>query len=189
MYHLYEALLSQDREPVDRHCGIEGTMTAFSEVKEFDNEQLRRFRALCSSLEGEGVGLGKKHAASTTALFRLPDAFLDMLRPDAAIYGVHNYLEQRAIHLMDLRTALSLKARVIYVKQLDERESAGYGQAYVAKSKVRLGVALRRCRRRAGRSREGARVRIGGGLYPVVALSPSHTIVEVQNHFCWCLTC
>ncbi len=80
---------------------IEGTMTAFSEVKEFDNEQLRRFRSLCASLQGEGVELGKKHAASTTALFRLPDAFLDMVRPGAAIYGVHNYLEQRATHLLD----------------------------------------------------------------------------------------
>lgn len=115
---------------------IEGTMTAFSEVREFDDEQLRRFLALCASLHGEGVGLGKKHAASTTALFRLPDAFLDMVRPGAAIYGVHNYLEHRASHLLDLRTALSLKARVIYVKQLDEGESAGYGQAYVAKTKV-----------------------------------------------------
>ena len=155
-------------------------MTAFSEVKEFDNEQLGRFRALCSSLEGKGVGLGKKHAASTTALFRLPDAFLDMVRPGAAIYGVHNYLEQRATHLMELRTALSLKARVIYVKQLDEGESAGYGQAYVAKSKVWLAtLPFGHVDGVPAEAPKGARIRIGGGLYPVVALSASHTLVEV----------
>jgi len=159
---------------------IEGTMTAFSEVKEFDNEQLRRFHALCVSLEGEGVGLGRKHAASTTALFRLPDAFLDMVRPGAAIYGVHNYLEQRATHLMDLRTALSLKARVIYVKQLNEGESACYGQAYVAKSKVWLAtLPFGHVDGVPAEAEKGARVRIGGALYPVVALSSSHTIVEV----------
>jgi len=159
---------------------IEGTMTAFSEVKEFDNEQLRRFRSLCASLQGEGVGLGKKHAASTTALFRLPDAFLDMVRPGAAIYGVHNYLEQRATHLLDLRTALSLKARVIYVKQLNEGESAGYGQAYVAKSKIWLAtLPFGHVDGVPAEAEKGARVRIGDGLYPVVALSASHTIVEI----------
>ena len=177
--HLKAAVLIRDlagRKPLR----IEGTMTAFSEVKEFDNEQLRRFRALCSSLEGEGVGLGKKHAASTTALFRLPDSFLDMVRPGAAIYGVHNYLEQRATHLMELRTALSLKVRVIYVKQLDEGESAGYGQAYVAKSKVWLAtLPFGHVDGVPAEAEKGARVRIGGGLYPVVALSASHTIVEV----------
>jgi alanine racemase len=159
---------------------IEGTMTAFSEVREFDDEQLRRFRSLCALLKGEGVELGKKHAASTTALFRLPDAFLDMVRPGAAIYGVHNYLEQRATHLLDLRTALSLKARVIYVKQLNEGETAGYGQAYVAKSKIWVAtLPFGHVDGVPGEAEKGARIRIGDGLYSVVALSASHTIVEI----------
>src|SRR5262249_55725655 len=81
---------------------IEGIMTAFNEVSEFEREQLRRFQWLCASLESEGIELGKKHVASTTALFRHPDSFLDMVRPGAAIYGVHNWLEQRTSPVMNL---------------------------------------------------------------------------------------
>jgi alanine racemase len=159
---------------------IEGIMTAFNEVNDFEKEQFRRFQSLCTALEAEGIHLGTKHVASTTALFRHPESFLDMVRPGAAIYGVHNWLEQRDSQVMDLRTALSLKARVIYVKQLREGDSAGYEASYVAKKKVWVatlpfgyvdGVPTE--------ASKGARVRIGKDSYPVVAFSSSHTIVEI----------
>ena len=68
---------------------IAGTMMTFAEDKEFDGEQLRRFQSL-SGLEAEGVRLGRKHAASSFTLFQHPDAFLDMVRPGMALFGVYS---------------------------------------------------------------------------------------------------
>jgi alanine racemase len=156
-------------------------MMTFTEDPEFDKEQLNRFHAFCRSLEQEAIGLGRKHAASSFALFQHADAFLEMVRPGMALYGVYPEREFRQSGVMELRPALSLKARVIYVKKLQRGESTGYNRAYVAQKDV--WVATLPVGHADGWPRaaaKGARVRIGGELYPVIAsVSASHSIVEI----------
>lgn len=160
---------------------IEGTMMTFTEDPEFDQEQLRRFRASCAEWESAGIRLGRKHAASSFALFERADSFLDMVRPGMALYGIYSENRYRGTAIMDLRPALSLKARVIYVKRLAKGESAGYNRAYVASGDV--WVATLPVGHADGYPRaaaKGGRVRIGGALYPVIAsVSASHSIVEI----------
>jgi alanine racemase len=160
---------------------IQGTMMTFTEDPEFDKEQLRRFNEFCSSFESQGIALGKKHAASSFTLFQHPDAFLDMVRPGMAIYGIYSENEFRHTNVMDLRPAVSLKARVIYVKKLRKGDSAGYNRAFMAKDDV--WVATLPVGHADGWPRtaaKGAKVRINGDLFPVIAsVSASHCIVEV----------
>jgi len=159
---------------------IDGTMMTFTEDPEFDKEQLRRFQLLCSGLEHEGIRLGKKHAASSFGLFQHPDSFLDMVRPGMALYGMYPSKEFRSTGIMQLRPGVSLKARVVYVKQLDRGETAGYDRVYKAQRDT--WVATLPVGHADGYPRvatKGARVRIGEGLYPVVAISASHIIVEM----------
>lgn len=178
--HLEAAALIRDLAG-RRSARIAGAMMTFTEDPEFDPEQLRRFEALCGGLEKEGVHLGRRHAASSFGLFQHPEAFLDMARPGMAIYGIYSEKEFRRDGVMDLRPALSLKARVIYTKKLRRGESAGYNRAYVAKDDV--WVATLPVGHADGWPRQaakGARVRIGENLYPVIAsVSASHTIVEI----------
>ena len=160
---------------------IAGVMMTFAEDPAFDREQLGRFQALCSALEGEGVRLGKRHAASSFGLFQHPDAFLDMVRPGMALYGMYSEPHFRGAALLDLKPAVSLKARVIYVKRLRAGESAGYNRAYVAQRDV--WVATLPVGHADGLPRvaaKGGRVRIGEHLYPLIAsVSASHSIVEI----------
>lgn len=160
---------------------IQGTMMTFTEDPEFDKEQIRRFIETCGTLTTEGITLGKKHAASSFSLFQHPDGFLDMVRPGMAIYGIYSENEFRHMGVMDLRPVLSLKARVIYAKQLRKGDSAGYNRAYVAQEDV--WVATLPVGHADGWPREaakGAKVRINGDLYPVIAsVSASHCIVEI----------
>ena len=160
---------------------IQGTMMTFAEDLDFDQEQLRRFQETRRALEKEGVALGKKHAASSFTLFQHPDAFLDMVRPGMAIYGIYSENEFRHAGVMDLRPAISLKARVAYVKKLRQGDSAGYNRAYMAKEDV--WVATLPVGHADGWPRlaaKGARVRINGALFPVIAsVSASHCIVEI----------
>jgi alanine racemase len=160
---------------------IQGTMMTFTEDAEFDKDQIRRFLETCGALEKEGVVLGKKHAASSFALFEHPEAFFDMVRPGMAIYGVYSENEFRHTSVMDLRPALSLKARVVYVKRLRAGDSAGYNRAYIARDEV--WVATLPVGHADGWPRsapKGAKVRINGDLYPVIAaVSASHCIVEI----------
>jgi alanine racemase len=162
---------------------IQGTMMTFTEDPDFDKEQLRRFNEFCSSFESQGIALGKKHAASSFTLFQHPDAFLDMVRPGMAIYGIYSENEFRDTGVLDLRPALSLKARVIYIKKLRKGDSAGYNRAYLAKDDV--WVATLPVGHADGWPRvsaKGAKVRINGKLFPVIAsVSASHCILEIGS--------
>ena len=160
---------------------IAGTMMTFTEDPDFDQEQLRRFNETCTALEKEGIGLGRKHAASSFPLFQHPDAFFDMVRPGMAIYGIYSENEFRHMGIMDLRPAISLKARVVLAKKLRKGDSAGYNRAYMAKDDV--WVATLPVGHADGWPRvaaKGAKIRINGDLYPVIAtVSASHSIIEI----------
>jgi alanine racemase len=160
---------------------LQGVMMTFTEDPEFDKEQLRRFQTLCNDLESGGLKVGRRHAASSFGLFQRPDAFLDMVRPGMAVFGVYPEPAFRAAGVLNLRPALALRARVIYVKQLQPGESAGYNRAYMARDPV--WVATLPVGHADGLPREaakGGRVRINGSLYPIVAsVSASHSIVEI----------
>jgi alanine racemase len=162
---------------------IAGTMMTFAEDPDFDPEQLSRFEALSRDVQKSGVKLGRRHAASSFALFQRPDAFLDMVRPGMAIYGVYSEAPFRRLGVMQLQPAVSLKARVAYVKRLEAGDSAGYERAYRAERPV--WVATLPVGHADGLPRSaaaGGRVRIGGAMYPIIAsVSASHSIVEVGS--------
>lgn len=166
-----------------RSVSIAGTMMTFTEDPEFDPEQLRRFDALSRELESAGTKLGRRHAASSFALFQRPDGFLDMVRPGMALYGVYSEDTFRGTGVMDLRPAVSLKTRVVYVKQLQAGDSAGYERAYKTDKPVWMATLPVGHVDGVPRSAaNGGRVRIGADLYPIVAsVSASHSIVEIGN--------
>ena len=166
-----------------RGVHIAGIMMTFTEDESFDREQLRRFRALCSQIEEARIPSGVKHAASSYTLFQHPDAFLDMVRPGMALYGVYPEPAFRKAGVLDLVPAIALRTRVAYVKQLLPGDSAGYNRAYVADRPV--WIATLPVGHADGFPRlaaKGGRVRIGGALYPIIAsVSASHTIVEIGS--------
>jgi alanine racemase len=164
-----------------RSLDIAGTMMTFTEDPEFDAEQLRRFESLARELEGDGVRMGRRHAVSSFGLFEHPEAFLDMVRPGMALYGIYSEPKFRGTTVLDLQPAVALRARVAYVKRLEPGDSAGYERAYrtdrpvwVATLPVGHADGLPRI------AAKGGRVRIGDALYPIIAsVSASHSIVEV----------
>ena len=160
---------------------IEGMQTTLSEDEEFDREQVSRLRSVARSLAQDGIDVGRLHAASSFALFQNADAFLDMVRPGMAVFGVYSEQPFRHSGILDLRPTAAMRARVAYVKRLRRGDSAGYGRAYVAEDDV--WVATLPVGHVDGLPRvaaQGGRVRIGDASYPIIAaISASHTIVEI----------
>jgi alanine racemase len=166
-----------------RSVAIEGVMTALSEDEAFDKEQVKRLVTLGDGLTRDGIRIGRRHAASSFALFQNRDAFLDMVRPGMAIFGVYSETPFRRMDRLDLRPAVALRTRVVLVKQLQPGESAGYNRAF--KPTQATWIATLPVGHADGWPRlaaKGARVRIGAGLYPVVAsVSASHTIIDLGS--------
>jgi alanine racemase len=160
---------------------LAGTFMAFTEEPDFDREQLDRFTSLIAELRGEGIEPGRLHAASSNAVFHLPDAHLDAVRPGIALYGAYPSRPDEERAIAELRPAFRLCARVVRVERLREGDTVSYGRRYVAERPV--WIATLPAGHADGYPRaavEGARVLIGNRLYPVIgAVSASHTIIEV----------
>jgi alanine racemase len=163
---------------------LDGVMMTFTEDLAFDREQLRRFESLTRGLQKTGITLGPRHAMSSYTFFqhdKYDDMRLEMVRPGMALFGVYPDPRFRQMNRMTLRPAGALRARVAYVKKLATGESAGYERAFVAKQDT--WVATLPVGHADGWPRlaaKGAKVRIGGAMYPVIAsVSASHTIVEI----------
>ncbi len=158
-----------------------GTMTTLNEDAEFEKLQLQRFREVGETLAASGIAIGQRHAASSFGLFDNPAAYLDMVRPGMALFGQYSLPRFRNMGRLDLRPSMSLKARVVLVKQLQEGDAAGYEAAYRADRDV--WIATIPAGHVDGVPRVAARggwVRIGGVHYPIIAsVSASHTIVEI----------
>ena len=160
---------------------IVGTMTTLNEDAEFEKLQLQRFRQVEETLAASGIAVGQRHAASSFGLFDSPAAYLDMVRPGMALFGQYSLARFRDMDRLDLRPSMSLKARVVLVKQLQEGDAAGYEAAYKAERDVWIATIP------AGHvdgvprvAATGGWVRIRGTRYPIIAsVSASHTIVEI----------
>jgi alanine racemase len=102
------------------------------------------------------------------------------VRPGMALFGIYSEQEFRHAGTMELFPGMSLKARVVYVKQLHQGDSAGYNRVFKAQGDT--WVATLPVGHVDGLPRsvtKGASVRIGSGLYPIVAISASHCVVEI----------
>ena len=160
---------------------VVGTMTTLNEDAEFEKLQLQRFRDIEETLAASGISMGRRHAASSFALFDNPAAYLDMVRPGMALFGQYSLPRFRKMDRLDLRPSMSLKARVLLVKQLQEGDAAGYEAAYRADRDVWIATIP------AGHvdgvprvAANGGWVKIRGTRYPIIAsVSASHTIVEI----------
>jgi alanine racemase len=161
---------------------IQGSFITFTESEDFDREMIRRYNGLMSQLSSAGLNYGKRHAVSTTPIFRHPEAHYDQVRPGIGLYGIYPYPDvQRRQGLMELKPAFGLKCRVVDVKKLQKGDSAGYGQAFVAEEETWLATLPIGHADGWQRSAAGcAKIRIGEQLYPVVAsVSASHTLVNL----------
>jgi alanine racemase len=123
-----------------KNLKIKGVSTTLTEDDEFDRLQIERLLSICQKAEGEGIVLGKRHAASSAAILSYPDSYLDMVRPGILLYGYYPSEKTQHIDELDLRPVLQLKCRVAAVKTLRPGDSISYHRAYIAERKEKIAV-------------------------------------------------
>jgi alanine racemase len=94
----------------------------------FTRIQIERFDAVLSELSNAGVEVPLVHIGNSAGAMAHPDARRDVVRLGIAIYGISpgGPLDQLACDL-DLRPALSLKARVSTVRRVAAGDGVSYG--------------------------------------------------------------
>lgn len=118
-------------------CGIYTHLCAADSLAEqdicFTNMQLEGFYKLLELLRERGIRIPKVHIQSSYGLLNYPHLKCDYVRAGVSLYGVLSSPNDKTRLRLDLRPVLSLKARVILLREVRADESVGYSRGFVAK--------------------------------------------------------
>jgi alanine racemase len=92
----------------------------------------------CFEQVTQGLSI-QKSLCNSAALFRFPRCHYDWVRPGIALYGISPLIGVSAAEL-NLRPVMTLKARIIAIRNLCEGEYIGYGGVYQCSRPTRIAV-------------------------------------------------
>ncbi len=112
---------------------LQGLYTHFATADHADKKYAQRqfsiYTRLLERLAAAGVETGVRHVANSGAIMEMPETHLDMVRAGISLYGLYPSGEVDCTRI-DLRPALSLKARVVNVKPVPADTCISYGCTY-----------------------------------------------------------
>jgi alanine racemase len=131
------------------HLQLEGTYTHFASAEDFTgqqtNEQEQLFRNCLARLQALGISPGIVHMANSGAICARPSTWVDMVRPGAILYGYHQSFDppqkrEEVKGAMPLAPCLSLRARIISLREVPVGEAVGYAARFVTARTSKIAV-------------------------------------------------
>ncbi len=118
---------------------LEGIYTHFASAARdslFTNYQLEAFEGLLQRLAQAGINFPYRHAANSIALVDMKRAHFNLVRPGIIIYGMHP--KASFARLLNLKPALSLKTKIVYIKDVPAGRSISYGRTFITEKPTRI---------------------------------------------------
>ena len=112
---------------------LEGVYTHFASADSADKsyavKQFETFMEFLDDLGKAGIDVPVRHAANSAAIIDMPETHLDLVRPGISIYGLYpsDEVDKRRIQL---KPAMTLKARVVHLKKVPAGFKISYGMTY-----------------------------------------------------------
>src|SRR6202047_4626102 len=131
------------------HIELEGTYTHFASAEDFTSSQTadqeKLFRSCLDRLRALGVSPGIVHMANSGAICARPSTWADMVRPGAILYGYHQSFDppekkKEIMGMMPLEPCLSLRARIISLRDVAAGQAVGYGARFLTARPSRIAV-------------------------------------------------
>jgi alanine racemase len=123
------------------HLQLQGVMTHFATSDEpdicYSMGQLRVFRELVPALRAEFGPELLLHTANSGAIARMPDSWLDMVRPGLVSYGIPPSPEPTPL---DLRPCLTLRGRITQVREFPAGQRVSYSGLFTTQRPSLLGT-------------------------------------------------
>jgi alanine racemase len=129
-----------------KHLELNGTFTHLAAAEVFTDTptgretagQLEKFFGAIDRLRALGVSAGIVHVANSAAIAARPEAWADMVRPGAVLYGYHPGFDPLTLRTeyearLVLRPVMSLRARLLTIRSVSAGDGVGYNASWVAK--------------------------------------------------------
>jgi len=132
-----------------RHLDLEGTFTHFASAEDFSarqtDDQERLFRECLDRMLSLGLSPGIVHMANSGAICARPSTWADMVRPGAILYGYYQSFDpphkgQEVRDRLPLEPSLSMRARIITLRDLPPGQSVGYSARFTTQRPSRIAV-------------------------------------------------
>ncbi|KGR75882.1 serine racemase VanT catalytic subunit [Ureibacillus sinduriensis] len=125
---------------------IEGIYSHFSRADtldpsdiEFTKKQINRFNRLLEQLKSSGIQLPKTHIQNSYGMLNYPHLNYDYARIGTLIYGIRSHYNHTKLKL-PLRPVLSIKTKIIIIKDVHAGDTIGYGKNNTTTEHKRIAV-------------------------------------------------
>jgi alanine racemase len=135
-----------------KYLKLEGVFTHLASSEVFQGpvasqtcEQEESFHCAVARLRALGIDPGLIHLANSAAIASRPETWADMVRPGAILYGYHpgyDPIERRAEaeNQLPLLPVMSLRTRIISIRNVPAGEGVGYNAKFVSERPSRIAV-------------------------------------------------
>lgn len=135
-----EAVAFAEKVSKTPHVFLEGIFTHFADADgedlSFTYKQLAVFTKIVGELSKKGINPPLIHAANSAATLRVDRSHFTMVRPGKILYGP---LPKAAYKLpFDAKPILSLKTKIVQIRQIETGETVGYGRTFTAKNPMQI---------------------------------------------------
>lgn len=119
---------------------LEGLCSHFPSAEEekdpFTQEQIARFEAILKECRRRNIRVPMAHLANSSGILFYPASHLNLVRPGILIYGVAPGSQLQAP--APFQPLLTLKSRIIFIKETDAGRTISYGRTYQTPGKTRI---------------------------------------------------
>ena len=120
---------------------IDGIFTHYAKADEYDKKaaygQLEKFRWINRQLADAGIDIPVRHISNSAGIMEMDNSDFDMVRSGIVTYGLYPS-EEVDKSIADLRPAMSLTSKVIFVKDVKAGTGIGYGWSYIADHDIKV---------------------------------------------------
>lgn len=139
-------LLSQEIKSVSEFLGLiliglhSHFATSDEADKEFTYKQLEIFNRAYDAITEAGVKISYRAIANSAAIIDVPEALeMELCRPGFILYGIYPSDEVHKENLA-IKNTMSVRARIIFLNNIETHDTVGYGRKFTAKRQTRVGV-------------------------------------------------
>jgi alanine racemase len=119
---------------------LKGILSQFSTAdqrkKDFVFQQLSIFKNTLDELESFSNHIPVKSIANSGAVLDIPASYFNHVRVGHLLYGL--YPSQETSESIKVKPAMSLKSKVIFIKEVENGTPISYGKTYIAKKKTNI---------------------------------------------------
>jgi alanine racemase len=168
----------------EKNIILEGIYTHFSSAGRddfFTNYQIESFEKLLSQIEKQWIKIPLRHAANSIATVDFKRSHLNLIRPGLIIYGM--YPKHTFPKLIKLKPALSLKTRIVFIKDTPPGRSISYGRTFITQKFTKIATLPIGYADGYGRNLSNrAQVLVRGHLAPVIGkVTMDQTMIDVGH--------